>query len=52
MLGYLVHRILIMIPTLIANAFYLPRHLMPKEQTDAKEAKEAVAGAQPAPAAE
>jgi Kef-type K+ transport system membrane component KefB len=38
------------IPTLIANAFYLPRHLIPKEEDDAVKAP--VPDAQPARAAE
>jgi hypothetical protein len=26
------------VPTLIANAFFLPRHLLPREDKDAREA--------------
>jgi Kef-type K+ transport system membrane component KefB len=38
------------IPTLIANAFYLPRHLMPKEGADTSGATAVAGGAPPADA--
>jgi glutathione-regulated potassium-efflux system ancillary protein KefC len=40
------------IPTLIANAFYLPKHLLPKPDGEAMDAADSASGAKPARAAE
>jgi len=40
------------VPTLIANAFYLPKHLLPKSKTETPDVLDSATAAKPARAAE